>query len=206
MAPTERNVMAKKKAPAGKKPVATASGIPVYCAHKCIADITDVKPNILNPNRHSDAQIGLLAKIIRNQGWRAPITISARSGLVVRGHGRLEAAKLLGVTEVPVDAQYYKTEAEEYADLVADNQIAEMSSVDREALKDMIESLDVADFDLTLTGMDEKTLEKLMTAAPPPGAKEDDPPPSSKTAISCPKCGHKFEMVMDSNLGDVNPN
>jgi len=200
--------MPPKKKAASKKSVATASGIPVYCAHKCIADITDVKPNPRNPNRHSDAQIGLLAKIIRNQGWRAPITISARSGLVVRGHGRLEAAKLLGVTEVPVDAQYYKTEAEEYADLVADNQIAEMSSVDREALKDMIESLDVSDFDLTLTGINQKELENLMTAAPPPDAdnKDPEPPPSSKTAIICPKCGHKFDMVMDSKLGDASRN
>ena len=52
-----------------------ASGIPVHCAHDEIVDVEALVPNPRNPNRHSDEQIRLLAKIIKHQGWRAPITV-----------------------------------------------------------------------------------------------------------------------------------
>jgi len=85
--------------------------------------------NPRNPNKHPQEQIKLLATIIRSQGWRAPITVSRQSGYVVRGHGRLAAAILLGTEVVPVDYQNYATEAEEWADLIADNRIAELSAI-----------------------------------------------------------------------------
>ncbi|HHY48108.1 MAG TPA: ParB N-terminal domain-containing protein [Firmicutes bacterium] len=78
-------------------PKAIASGIPVYCSFDELADINTLVPNPRNPNRHPDRQIELLAKIIKAQGWRAPITVSNRSGFIVRGHGRLLAAQRLGV-------------------------------------------------------------------------------------------------------------
>ena len=70
--------------------------IPIYCAHTRVIDPNTLKPNPANPNRHSAHQIQLLASIIQEQGWRNPITLSKRSGLIVRGHGRLEAALLIG--------------------------------------------------------------------------------------------------------------
>lgn len=82
-----------------------ASGIPIHCAYDELADITTLIPNPRNPNTHPEKQVQLLAKIIKNQGWRAPITVSNRSGFIVRGHGRLLAAQLLGVEQVPVDRQ-----------------------------------------------------------------------------------------------------
>ncbi|AIF51674.1 ParB/Srx family N-terminal domain-containing protein [Pelosinus sp. UFO1] len=107
-----------------------ASGIPVYCAFDDLVDITTLVSNPRNPNQHSQKQIELLSKIIKNQSWRAPITVSTRSGFIVRGHGRLMAAQFLGVTQVPIDRQDYATEAEEWADLIADNRIAELSQID----------------------------------------------------------------------------
>ena len=65
------------------------TAISIHCAHDELVDITTLVPNPRNPNRHPDKQIELLAKIIQNQGWRAPITVSTRSGFIVRGHGRL---------------------------------------------------------------------------------------------------------------------
>jgi hypothetical protein len=62
--------------------------ISVYCAHDELVDIS-----ILVPNPHPQKQIELLAKIIRNQGWRTPITVSNRSGFVVRGHGGIRHLK-----------------------------------------------------------------------------------------------------------------
>jgi len=134
-----------------------ASGIPVHCAHDEIVDVDALVPNPRNPNRHSPEQIRLLAKTIRHQGWRAPITVSNRSGFIVRGHGRLAAAKLLGVDLVPVDRQDYATEAEEWADLIADNRLSELSEMDNPTLKELLQQLDsgmleVAGADMEISG------------------------------------------------------
>ena len=96
--------------------------IPIFCAHTSLIDPRALRPNPANPNRHSAHQVALLASIIQDQGWRNPITVSKRSGLIVRGHGRLEAAMLIGCAAVPVDEQDYASEAEELADLLAATQ------------------------------------------------------------------------------------
>lgn len=73
-------------------PRATIGEVPVYCAYDEIVDIAKVVPNPKNPNQHPKKQVELLAQIIRGTGWRNAITISNRSGFVVKGHGRLAAA------------------------------------------------------------------------------------------------------------------
>jgi hypothetical protein len=135
----------------------------VLCAHTSLADPTTLKPNPANPNRHSAHQIQILAAIIQEQGWRAPITVSKRSGLIVRGHGRLEAALLMGCDKVPVDEQDYANEAEELADLLADNRLSELAELDEADLKKVIEKLREADpsFDVELTGFMEDEIAKL---------------------------------------------
>jgi ParB-like chromosome segregation protein Spo0J len=115
---------------------AVADTVPVFCAHDKIVDIKKLIPNPRNPNTHPEDQIALLAQIIRQTGWRAPITVSTASGYVVKGRGRLLAAKSLGLKRVPVDYQNYASEAEEYADPLADNRIAELAEIDRQQLAD----------------------------------------------------------------------
>ncbi len=155
-----------------------ADGIPVYCAHDEILSTEAVTGNPRNPNMHSENQLELLGKIITAQGWRSPITVSRRSGFVVRGHGRLAAARLLGKSEVPIDWQDYENEAAEWADLIADNRLAELAVLDMSALKDVLEEIDTGAFDLELTGFSLGELESLMTATFD-GLKvqEDTPPP-----------------------------
>lgn len=135
----------------------------IHCAYDEMVDITKLVPNPRNPNQHSDRQIELLAKIIEHQGWRVPITVSKRSGFIVRGHGRLLAAEALGLDKVPVDYQEYESEAEEWADLIADNRIAELSQMDNEMLKDLLEELDTGEIDMELTGFSLDEIENLMT-------------------------------------------
>lgn len=137
-----------------------AAGIPVHCAFDEILDIEQLKPNPKNPNQHSEEQITLLSKMIRVQGWRAPITISTRSGLVVRGHGRLLAAQQAGCTQVPVDYQSYADEESELADLVADNRIAELAQMDAQMLADIFHNL--SNIDLELTGFTEDALKNIL--------------------------------------------
>lgn len=91
-----------------------------------------------NPNLHGQRQIDMLARIIRHQGWRNPIVVSARSGFVAAGHGRLAAALQLGLRAVPVDTQDFATEADEWAHLVADNRIAEQADMDKDGLGDLL--------------------------------------------------------------------
>ena len=137
--------------------------IPIYCAHTKLVDPNTLKPNPGNPNQHSAHQIQLLASIIQEQGWRNPITVSNRSGMIVRGHGRLEAALLIGCEVVPVDAQDYASEAEELADLLADNRLAELAELDEDELKRLLKTIQDCDptFDLELTGFMEDEIRKL---------------------------------------------
>jgi len=138
-----------------------AEAVPIFCAHDELVALEKLVGNPRNPNTHPRAQIELLAKIIAAQGWRAPITVSRRSGFVVRGHGRLEAARLLGVDAVPVDYQDYESEAAEWADLIADNRIAELAEMDFSSLADLLSDLSLETIDMELTGFDSKELERL---------------------------------------------
>jgi ParB-like chromosome segregation protein Spo0J len=158
-----KQTKAKTKAkPAKKMRQIEADGVTVYCAHVAIVPIGDVKPNPRNPNRHPDAQVAMLAKIIKAQGWRAPITVSARSGFVVKGHARLAAAALLGVKSVPVDVQHYASPEAETADMIADNRIAELAEIDPLGLKDLLQELDTGALDMELTGYTLPDIEQLM--------------------------------------------
>ena len=134
------------------KPKAQAAGIPVYCAHDAIVRAADLIPNPKNPNKHPQAQIEALGAIIRGSGWRNPITVSTRSGLVVKGHGRLLAAQLEELDEVPVDYQDYESEAAELADLTADNRIAELAETDNKMLIEVFGTIDASDLDFGLSG------------------------------------------------------
>ncbi len=146
------------------EPKAWADGVPVFCAHDAIVDVAKLVPNPKNPNQHPDSQIQLLGRIIRQTGWRQPITVSKRSGFIVKGHGRLAAALLEGVKEAPVDYQNYTTEAEEYADLVADNRIAELAETDSKLLADILADIDTGEIPMELTGYTEDEVANLVTA------------------------------------------
>ncbi len=146
------------------EPKAWADGVPVFCAHDAIVDVAKLVPNPKNPNQHPDSQIQLLGRIIRQTGWRQPITVSKRSGFIVKGHGRLSAALLEGMKEAPVDYQNYTNDAEEYADLVADNRIAELAETDNRLLADIFAEIDTGEIPMELTGYTEDEVESLVTA------------------------------------------
>ena len=105
----------------------------IHCPHDRLVPLAELKPHPQNRNRHPKEQIERLAKILQYQGWRYPIKVSKLSGFITSGHGRLEAAKHLGLEAVPVSVQDYQDEAQEYADLQADNAIASWSELDLSA-------------------------------------------------------------------------
>ena len=89
--------------------------------------------------------------------------VSNLSGMIVSGHGRYEAALLLGCP-VPVDFQDYATEADELADLLADNRIAEMAEMDNAMLREIFAELDASDFDTSLSGYTDDLVATLVDA------------------------------------------
>lgn len=156
------------------EPKATADGIAVFCAHDKIVDTDSLIGNPRNPNKLPKEQISALAKIIKRQGWRHPIVISNRSGFVVKGHGRLLAAKELGAKQVPVDYQEYESEASEYADLMADNKIQEFSELDEKLSADILKDIqDSGDIELEMSAFTEEALNELLAKSQEGNAKDD---------------------------------
>lgn len=123
-----------------------------------LVDIKSIKPNEKNRNKHSKEQIERLCEIIKYQGFRSPLIISNRTGILVSGHGRLQAAKKLGIKELPVTYQDFDSEEQEYAAGVSENSIAAWSELDLSGI-----NLDIADlgpdFDVDLLGIDNFIIE-----------------------------------------------
>ena len=147
-----------------------ANGIEVWCSFDKLVPVGELKPNPRNPNTHPQRQIELLAKNIRYFGWRQTITVSKLTGLIVSGHGRLMAAKQLGVEVVPVDYQDFSSENDELAVLVADNRLAELSTVDLNELEKIASEWKSIDFDTILAGFEPADIEGLLN----PGGNDDD--------------------------------
>lgn len=135
----------------------------IHCQYTELRAVDSLRENPKNPNKHSPEQIERIAAVIRRAGWRSPIIVSARSGLIVRGHGRYQAARLAGFKKVPVEVQRYRHEGEEHADMIADNYLAELSALDPTKTRDLLR--DLQGDGLEMTGYSEAELSELF--APP---------------------------------------
>jgi DNA modification methylase len=122
-----------------------------------ISRIVDRAPDYLkpwagNPRLHSTKQITKLKASIRHFGFTNPI-LTDEEGVILSGHGRLEAAKLLGLESVPTRVIVGLTEAQKCAFVVADNKISDLSSFDDNLLKRQLEIIIEAQIDIELTGL-----------------------------------------------------
>lgn len=120
--------------------------------------ISEIKPHPKNPNRHSKEQIKRLAELIQYQGWRLPIIVSKQSGHVVSGHGRIEAAKYLKMSSVPIVYQDFVSDEQEYAFLVSDNAVAAWAELDLASINAYVPELG-PDFNIDLLGLEDFTIE-----------------------------------------------
>lgn len=123
-----------------------------HCRYDQLLDPAELKAHPRNRNSHPSEQIERLAKILEYQGWRYPVNVSKRSGFIVTGHGRVQAAIKLGCT-VPVVFQDFDSEEQEYAAVQSDNAIASWAELDLAKI-----NLDLAelgpDFDIDLLGIE----------------------------------------------------
>lgn len=159
----------------------------IKCAHTDVVDIETLVPHPRNANKHSEKQLKLLAKIMKHQGWRHPVTVSKRSGFVVAGHGRIEAARINEWEKIPVDFQEFETEADEYAHLIADNKIAELSEVDMGMINEDALKLG-EDFDFDLLGIPDFGEVKDVNNT----GEELDIQSFDNFQHECPKCGFEW--------------
>ena len=166
--------------------------IKVDCAFDKMVKVGDLTPNPRNPNTHPEEQIELFAKIIEYQGWRSPIIVSKRSGMIVKGHGRLMVAKHLGLEEVPVNFQDYESETMELADLMSDNQIAKVSEINKKKLMDLFEEFDSGEIEFELSGYDEKFYKELAHSFDEFEKREEKS--KSKKTVKCPNCEYEIEV------------
>lgn len=134
--------------------------IEIHCRYDELLPIHEVKFHPKNRNNHPKDQIERLAEILKYQGWRYPIKISNLSGCIVSGHGRVLAARHLGLDTVPVQRQDYETEEQEYADLISDNSIASWSELDLSSINSDIVDLG-PDFNIDLLGIKDFVVEPI---------------------------------------------
>jgi len=137
--------------------------------------ISELIPYANNARTHNAEQITQIASSIKEFGFNNPILIDKDNGIIA-GHGRLEAAKKLNLTEAPTIRLDHLTNAQRKAFMLADNRIAVNSDWDIELLSLELKDLD-AEFDLTMLGFDEKELAALLNPEQVEGLTDEDAVP-----------------------------
>jgi DNA modification methylase len=134
-------------------------------------------PYARNPRTHSDAQVAQIAASIREFGWTNPVLVDGSSGIIA-GHGRVLAARKLGLERVPVIELAHMSEAQKRAYVLADNQLALNAGWDEALLRLELADLSELGFDLGLIGFGEGELERLLAGEGKVGLTEDDEAPA----------------------------
>ena len=173
-----------------------ADGIEVWCAYDKLVKVEELIPHPKNPNTHPQNQIKILAQNIRYHGWRHPIVVSKLSGYIVAGHGRLEAARELGVSIVPVEYQDFASEDNELAVLVGDNRLAELSTLDLNGLQDIIDGFKASDFDTILAGFEPTDLDALLGEQKPDFGDEKEKE-LSQSEVTIQAGNYRFRMSQE---------
>jgi len=140
--------------------------------------VGDLIPYVNNSRTHSDEQVMQVASSIKEFGFTNPILIDDDGGIIA-GHGRLMAAKKLGLVEVPCIRLGHLSEAQRKAYVIADNQLALNSGWDLDTLKLEIDRLGELDFDIELLGFDDDFLTSLMIEEPGEGLTDEDAVPEA---------------------------
>ena len=139
-------------------------------------DPSDIIPYAMNSRTHSDEQINQVAASIKEFGFTNPILVD-EFNIIIAGHGRLLAAKKLGLNQVPTITLEGLTEAQRKAYVIADNKLALNAGWDDQALQAELERLKELDFDLELTGFDPDELAKLLEPEQVDGLTDEDAVP-----------------------------
>jgi ParB-like nuclease family protein len=153
--------------PAGIRPLtarkrkAPAEKVPNDVLSVSLWPIERLVPYARNGLIHTPEHVGKIVQSITEYGWTNPILANESTGLIVAGHGRLQAAQALGLKVVPVIARNM-TEAMERAYRIADNKLSRIAAWDVDALRDEFSDLAAQEYDLTLTGFETAEIESVL--------------------------------------------
>lgn len=148
--------------------------------------IETLLPYARNARTHSDAQVAQIAASIVEFGWTNPVLVDGSNGIIA-GHGRVLAARKLGMEEVPCIELAHLSETQKRAYILADNKLSLNAGWDDALLKVELEELKLDDFDLELTGFDSDELAGLLADVTPVGNTDpDDVPEAPADPVSKP--------------------
>jgi DNA modification methylase len=146
-------------------------------------DPADLMPRANNPRTHSKKQIQQIGASIKEFGFINPVLIDGNDGIIA-GHGRVEAAKAIGVTDVPVICVDHLTPSQIRAYVIADNRIAENAGWDRALLALELQELSVdLNFDVTITGFETAEIDLLIEDQTRPEPDASDAVPESNRSM-----------------------
>src|SRR6202050_3365628 len=154
------------------------------------SSITALHPRSRNARTHSRRQIRQIADSLQEFGYTNPILVD-RNNTIIAGHGRVEAAKLLGMTKVPTIQLDRLTEDQVRAYVIADNKLAENAGWDKEILAIELEhllTLEGTDFEITVTGFEVAEIDVILEGSRGQSQPEDNflPINPAKEAVSQP--------------------
>lgn len=186
-----------------------------------LKSVDELIPYARNSRTHSEEQVLQIASSIREFGFNNPVLIDQDGGIIA-GHGRVLAARKIGINEVPTIELSHLTDTQKKAYVIADNKIALNAGWDEAMLKLELEELRLADFDIDLTGFTDEEFNLLMDE---PGAQkegltdDDEVPAVVENPITKPgdiwilgnhrvMCGDStsiddVEKLMDGSLADM---
>ncbi len=158
-------------------------------------------PYARNARTHSDAQVAQIAASIKEFGWTNPVLVDGENGIIA-GHGRVLAARKLGLETVPVIELSHLTDTQKRAYILADNQLALNAGWDTELLQIELTDLDGLDFDLSLLGFDADFMDGLLEVLPEGLVDPDECPEAPEEPVTKPGdvwiCGKHRLMCGDS--------
>jgi DNA modification methylase len=140
--------------------------------------LSQLIPFVNNSRTHSDAQIAQIAASIKEFGFTNPILIDGENGIIA-GHGRVLAARKLGITDIPCIRLGHLTDVQKRAYVIADNKLALNAGWDADLLLLEIKGLEEVDFDLSLTGFTPEEIDKMILDDVMEGLTEEDTIPDS---------------------------
>ena len=171
--------------------------------------IASLIPYINNSRTHSDEQIAQIAASIKEFGWTNPILVDGDNGIIA-GHGRLSAARKLGMDTVPIIELSHLTKAQKKALIIADNKLASNAGWDNNLLTIELNELLADDFALDILGFDKDELDALLNPiqATEGLTDEDDVPdvpdePKTKLGDIYILGNHRLMCGNSTSIGDV---
>jgi len=157
----------------GQDATARAEGQGLRIEHRTVGELV---PYARNARTHSDSQVALIAGSIREYGFTNPVLVDGENGIIA-GHGRVMAARSLGLATVPVIELGHLSEAQRKAYVLADNRLAEQAGWDRELLGLELGELSDLGIDLGSLGFEVGEIDALLRSGEADPREEETPEP-----------------------------